>query len=192
MTLYGTALWLHIVFAILLVGGTAWLHVAISLAKRSGTVETARAHIAYIAAVGKLTPPAAVLTLLPALYLAFAGDWWGAGWPIVALGLFLVAGATAGGFIDPTVKAIKAAADEAPDGPLTAELRAALVNPKLTMMTWVLAGIDLSIVFLMTNKPGYLGSIAAGLIGIAGGAAIAVRENRHAVAPPAPAAEAPA
>ena len=28
MTLHGTALWLHIVLAVLLVGGSAWTHVA--------------------------------------------------------------------------------------------------------------------------------------------------------------------
>lgn len=185
MTLYGTALFLHIIFAILLVGGTAWLHLAASLVKRSTTVGGARAHVNYISAVTKAAMPIAVLTLLPGLYMAFDAGLWGEGWPVVSLVLFTVAGALAGTVTDPATARIKAALDEAPDGPMTPELGRSLADAKLTYATWVMGGIDVAIVALMTNKPGYVGSVAVAAVAVMVGAALGVRENRHAATAPA-------
>lgn len=188
MTLYGSALFLHIISAILLVGGTAWLHVAVGFVRRSSTVAAAQAHVAYIAAVNKALMPIAMLTLAPAIYLAFAGDWWGAGWPVVSLVLFSVAGVTAGTVVDPATAKLVERIQAVPDGPMTPQIGASLADPRLTMATWVLAGADLAIVALMTNKPGYVGSVAVATVGLLIGTALGVRENRHAAAPAAPTA----
>jgi hypothetical protein len=106
--------------------------------------------------------------------------------------LFAFAGASAGGVVDPSVSRIKQMVDAAADGPVTAELRAALAGRRLTTFTWLMGGADLAIVFMMTNKPGWTGSLVAAAIGLALGAAFALRENRHAVTavPAAPAATA--
>lgn len=191
MTLYGTALFLHIIFAILLVGGTAWLHLAASLVKRSTTVAAARAHVHYISAVTRAAMPIAVLTLLPALYMAFDADLWGNGWPVVALALFLTAGGLAGRVGDPATARLKATLDEAPDGPMTPELGRSLADPKLTVAAWLMTSVDVGIVALMTNKPGYVGSVAVAAVVIVVGAALGVRENRHAAAAVVPPAAPP-
>lgn len=182
MTVYGFVLFVHIVFAILLVGGTAWLHVATHLIGRSRTVDGVRSHVAYISAVSKASMPIAMVTLAAGLYMAFAGSHWGAGWPAVSLILFAIAGVSAGAVIDPAVARIKATIDEMPDGPMTPAVGAALADPRLTFFAALLTGADLAIVFLMTNKPGWTGSTAVALIGLALGAAMGMRENRQAAA----------
>ncbi|MBW3618776.1 MAG: hypothetical protein KY461_00895 [Actinobacteria bacterium] len=188
MTLYGTALFLHIVFAIALVGGTVWLHVAGEFVKRSSTVAEARAHARFLAGSNKAMMPIAVLVLVPALYLAFAGDWWGKGWPVVSLVLFAATGALAGSIVDPGVARLMETLDGTPDGPMTPEIGRSLADPKLTLTLWAMAGADLAIVALMTNKPGYVGAVTVGLVGVVVGAAVGVRENRHVGAPADPAA----
>jgi hypothetical protein len=94
--------------------------------------------------------------------------------------LFAFAGASAGGVVDPSVSRIKQMVDAAADGPVTAELRAALAERRLTTFTWLMGGADLAIVFMMTNKPGWTGSLVTAAIGMGLGAVFAVRENRHA------------
>ena len=39
--------------------------------------------------------------------------------------------------------------DAAPDGPVTPEMAASLANPRLTLVSWMMAGGDLAILFLM-------------------------------------------
>lgn len=192
MTLYGFALFVHVVFAILLVGGSAYAHLSIGLVRRARTVEGLRSHVATLHAIVKASMPIAMVVLAAGLYLAFAGDWWGAGWPVVSLVLFALGGAAAGGIIDPRVAAMRDRLDERTDGPVTDDLRAALADRTLTIVSWALGGADLAIVFLMTNKPGWAGSVAVGAVGIALGLAVAMRELGQHAAPIDPAPAAPA
>jgi hypothetical protein len=185
MTLYGVALFIHVVFGVLLVGGSAYAHVAVHLMPRATTVDGARSHVRFLAIVSKSGMPIALVVLIPGIYMAFTGDHWGVGWPGVSLVLFALLGAAAGAIIDPAVAGIQATLDAAPDGPVTPDLAATLANPRLTLVSWMMAGGDLAILFLMTNKPGWTGSVVAGLAGLALGAAVGVRENQHAAAPPA-------
>lgn len=188
MTLYGFALFVHVVFAIALVGGAAWSHVAYGLAQRSSQVDGARSLVGWLYAFVKASGPIAGVVLLAGLYLAFDGAWWGRGWPVVSLVLFALGGAAATGIADPRAAAIRDRLAELPDGPVTEEARAAMSDRTLTMVMWVLAGADLAIVFLMTNKPGWTGSVVAAAVGLAFGTVMGVRETRHAPTPAAPAA----
>lgn len=188
--LYHVALFLHIVFAIALVGGSVWAHVTASLLPRAGSIEGIRSHVRFLAAISKSGGPLAMLVLIPGLYMAFSGGHWGAGWPGVALVLFAATGGLAFRVLEPGVQRVQAVLDETPDGPITPEVGAKLANPKLTMATWLMAGMDLAIVYLMTNKPGLVGSVVVGVLGIAAGAVVGMRETRAHAAPPAPAAPA--
>lgn len=189
--LYGIALFVHIVAAIALVGGSLWAHVAASLIPKAATVEGIRSQVRFLTVISKTGMPIALVVLAAGLYMAFAGSWWGSGWPVISLVLFAGAGAGAGAVLDPSVAKIAAALDETPDGPVTPELGAKLTNPKMMLTVWLMTGADLAIVFLMTNKPGWTGSLVAAALGLAFGLLMAARENRHAAAaPPAPAAPA--
>lgn len=185
MTAYGTALFIHIIAAIVLVGGSAWAHFTLHLAKRADTVDGARAHTDNLAGFVRVSGPIALVTVVAGLYLTWAGDWWGAGWPSVSLGLFVIAGALAFSVEDPAVRAAVADLSELPSGPASSTATAALSSPRLTVGSWVMTGADLAIVVLMTNKPGLGVSLVVGAVGLLVGGAIGLREARHATAPQA-------
>ena len=180
--LYGIALFVHVVLAIALVGGSVWAHVTAVLIPKASTVEGLRSHVRFLYVISKSGLPIALGVLIPGIYMAFAGGHWGAGWPGVSLILFALAGVGAGAVLDPAVTKMQATLGETPDGPVTPALGAKLANPKVTFATWVMTGADLAIIFLMTNKPGWTGSIVVGGVCLALGAAMGIRENRHAAA----------
>jgi hypothetical protein len=176
---YSFVLFIHVVAAIALVGGTAWLHVSTVLARRAATTEAARSQVEYIAIVTRASMPLALATVAAGLYLAFSGNHWGAGWPGVSLGLFVLAGAIAGGAIDPAVEAVRTEVEAAPAGPVPPAVRDALADRRLVLLPWILSGVDTAIVFLMTVKPGLTTSLAVGAVGIALGVVAGAREGRH-------------
>lgn len=179
MTLYGIVLFVHVVFAIALVGGSIWSHVAIGLSNRTTQVAGLRSLIAWTHAFVKASGPIAGAVLLAGLYLAFDGAWWGRGWPVISLVLFAFGGVAATAIVDPKVTALRARLEELSDGPVTDEVRAMLTDRTLTMVSWTLAGADLAIVFLMTNKPGWATSVAVGVVGMALGSVVGARELRQ-------------
>ena len=126
----------------------------------------------------KATVPLAVVVLATGVYLAFAGDWWGAGWPVVSLVLFALGGAAATVLVDPRVARLRTAMRELPDGLVTPEMGIRLVDPTLRLAGSVLVGADLTIVLLMTNKPGWTGAVTAAVVGLTLGAVAGVLANR--------------
>lgn len=178
MSFYGSALFIHVVFAILLVSGGVYTHLAMTLAPRARSVDGVRSHMTWLYTFVKTTAPLAVVVLATGVYLAFAGGWWGAGWPVVSLALFALGGVAATVLVDPRVARLRAALDQAPDGLVTPELRGRLVDPMLRLAGAVLVGADLTIVLLMTNKPGWAGSVTVALAGVTVGAVAGVAANR--------------
>lgn len=180
MNPYGFALFVHVTAAIVLVGWSAAAHLTVALIPRAGTVDGIRSHVRWLAAMARTSGPLAGVVLLAGLYLTFAGDWWGRGWPVVSLVLFAVAGTLASTVVDPAVRRLAQRADDLPDGPVTPAVLAVLADPMLTRVTWLLAGADLAIVFLMTNKPGWTVSLVAAALGLTAGAALGERDLRRA------------
>lgn len=181
MTLHGTALWLHIVAAILLVGGSAWSHVAVTRLRRSRTVDEARAHAATVHTFVRASLPLAVTTLGAGAYLATVGSYWTSPWLVTSLVLFAAVGALSGSQVDPAITALMAVLEGAAPGPLSGEALAGAHARGLTVPA-VFGGIDLAIVFLMSNKPGLPVSVLAALGGVAVGLLLARREASPAVA----------
>ncbi len=181
MSLHGTALWLHIVAAILLVGGSAWTHVAATRLRRSHTVDEARAHAATIHGFVRASMPLAVVTLVAGAYLATVGSYWTSPWLVTSLVLFVAIGALSGSRVDPAVTELVAVLDEAPPGPLPAAARDAMHARGLELAA-VFGGLDLAIVFLMSNKPGLLVAVVTAVVGVTIGLVLAARERRPAVA----------
>ena len=178
MTFYGSALFVHVAFAILLVGGGVYTHLAMTLVPRARSVDGVRSHVLWLHVLVKAIPPLAGVVLVTGVYMAFAGSWWGAGWPVVSLVLFALGGAVASLLIDRRVARLRAALDEMPDGPVTPEIGVGLIDPTLRLAGSVLVGADLAIVFLMTNKPGWTGAVIAGVVGPTLGAVAGVLANR--------------
>ena len=188
MTLYGSMLFVHVVAAIALVGGSAGAHLALVLARRADTVDGTRSLVTWASTFVRASGPLAAVVGLAGLYLTFDGQWWGRGWPVVSLVLFAVAGAAAAGVVDPRLARVRDRLAELAPEPATAQTRTALADRTLAMTVWVMTGIDLAIVALMTNKPGWTGAVVVALVGLALGALVGVRETRHTPVEVAPAA----
>jgi uncharacterized membrane protein len=183
--LYSVVLFFHIVGAISLVGSSLLSPLLAMASRRAASVGSLREWAHHVQLVGKLVGPMAVVTLLSGLYLSFAGDWWGSGWLEVSLVLFLLAGVGAFAVLDPAISRLVEAADAAPDGPVPADLEPYRNDQRSTTVeSFMLAG-DLAIVFLMTTKPGFLGSAIVVAVAAAGGIMLAARERRHVAVPPA-------
>lgn len=178
MTLYGTALFVHIGFGIALVGGSIFAHVTYGMARRQDDAASLRPLADWLAMFGRVSGPIAGVTVIAGLYMAFAGDHWGAGWPSVALALFVIAGATAAGVLDPRIRTVVEMLDGAA-GQVSPGVARALRDPVVVTGMWTLGFVDLAILWLMTNKPGLTGSIVIGLAAIALGTAIGLWEARH-------------
>ena len=183
MNYYGSVLFVHVVFAILLVSGGIYTHLAMTLAPRAPRVDGVRSHLLWMHIFVKATVPLAAVVVATGVYMAFAGRWWGTGWPAVSLVLFALGGAAATGVVDPRVARLRAALDTLPPGPVAPEMRVTLVDPTLRLAGSVLVSADLTIVLLMTNKPGWTGAVTAGLIGLTLGAVVGVLANRFSRGP---------
>jgi hypothetical protein len=165
MSWYTGVVFVHVVTAILLVGSTLLAPFMAASVRRADTVQRLRDAADLFQSISKAVGRAAPVTLLSGLYLAFAGDWWGSGWVEVSLALFALAGVGAFGVLDPWTARLVAAAEAAPDGPVGAELDAVRRERRPAAIEAFLLPGDLTIVFLMTNKPGFAGALAA--VGIA-------------------------
>lgn len=170
MTLYSAVVFVHVVSAIVLVGSTFFAPFIGAGLRRTPTVQGVREWSTVFQRIGKFAGKSAPITFLAGLYLAFAGDWWGSGWLEVSLTLFVLSGVGALGVLDPAAGRLVEAAQVAPDGPVTAELETLRHDRRMaTVESFLLPG-DLAIVFLMTNKPGFVGALAtaavAALVGV--------------------------
>jgi hypothetical protein len=190
MTSYSVVVFIHVLAAILLVGSSLFGPLLGMALRRAGTVGSLREWAQYFALVVKVTGPAAGIVLVSGLYLGFAGDWWGSGWLEVSLGLFILAGVGAVGVLDPAAKRLVESSEAAPDGPVTAELDQLRRHRRTSSVESMMLATDVSIVFLMTNKPGLMGSLGVVAVAWILGGALALREARH--DQPSPASPAPA
>lgn len=192
MDLYHVLLFVHIAAAIVLVGGSLAADLVGHLARKAATVESLRGLVNVNATLAKFINAAAPVVLLAGIYLAFAGSHWSSGWVPVSLALFLLAGAIAFSVIDPGVKKMVAALSDVPDGPVgpAVGMEMGRIAAPVAFAGSTMVGIDMAILFLMTNKPGYTGAGAVAAVGIGFGLTLAMRGRRHASSPAAPPAAA--
>lgn len=180
MELYNVGLFVHVLGAIVLVGMGFFLPFIMGGLRRTPTVAGVREWGKAAHAVTRLGNPAALLTLLTGLFMTWQQWSFADAWILVSLVMFVIGGGIAGGVLDPELKKLEAAAAEAPDGPVSADLRGLTMAPRIHTFESVLFGIDLAIVFMMTNKPSLVGSLIAAAVGLAfAGARIAMASRRH-------------
>ncbi|MFA9431471.1 DUF2269 family protein [Egicoccus sp. AB-alg2] len=192
MSGYSVVVFVHVVAAIAVVGGSLFGPLLGMSVRRADDVGALRQVARHQAAVSTTGGAAAAVVLASGLFLAFRGGWWGSGWLEVSLGLFALAGVLAMGVVDPAIKRLLAALDEAGTGPVTPAVDRLRREPRATVADGVLLGVDVTIVFLMTNKPGPVGALAAAAVGLTVGGLVAARERRHDAAALADAEAAPA
>jgi hypothetical protein len=162
MSLYSIALFLHIVGALLLFATLAVEGVALRLFHRAAATEAARSAAALLRINRTVGPLAALAILIPGMYMT-ATTWGGAAWIMVSL-VALVVIAVLG-----AVNGIRILALER-----TGALLAGMRNPLFAISWLTRVGIALSVVFLMSVKPGALGAVLAIALGAGVGAGLGV------------------
>lgn len=178
MELYYVVVFVHVVSAIVLVGSTLLAPFMGAAMRRATTTDGLLGPASILLQTGKFAGRTAPITLVTGLYLAFSGDWWGSGWLEVSLALFVLAGVGAIGVLDPAATRIVETAEAAPAGPLTADLDALRHDRRMATTEAFLLPGDVTIVFLMTTKPGFGGALATVAVAAVAGAVIQRFESK--------------
>ena len=163
MILYPIVLFLHIVGALglFVTFGLEWASMAYM--RRASTVDQAREWLGVRGWVMRLGPASLALLLLSGLFMV-ATSWGWTGWIVVALAalvLIAVLGATLTG----SRVGVISQGIAAESGTLSPALRQRLSDPAMWISLQTRTAIALGIVFLMTVKPDWVGSIIT--IGVA-------------------------
>ena len=183
MGLYTLMKFVHIAAAILLVGSYLLAPVLHGAIRGATDVRALRALARLQHRVISASGPAAALVLAAGVYMTFAGWSFTNGWIVVSITLFVTNGTLAMSVVDPHVKKLIAAADEASDGPPDGTLIGIVRDARVLGAMRVVVGIDLAILFLMVNKPGWIGSLAVAAAGLALGASLAVVATKRSQQP---------
>jgi hypothetical protein len=173
MSIYNIVLFLHVSGAIgYFVGMGTWLF-GFAAMRRAQHVEQVRALTNLAGRAGPLFGISVLLILATGLYMAITA--WGlrTGWIAVALISLILIAPLGTAFIEPRRRAIARLAQEAPDGPLPQALQQRIHDPILRTALQTVTILLLGIVYLMTTKPEFTGSIivmsVALVLGLASG-----------------------
>jgi uncharacterized membrane protein len=168
------AIFIHIIGVFAMAGGATMFFVLFAMMRRASTAQEVRGLAALAAIVEKAFPAAAVVLLLSGGYIVSDRDLdWSSGWiNMSALALIL---ATAIGVLvnGRKTSAVRAAAEAAPDGPVSEDLSAVIEDPVLFGAVNALMLVVVAILWNMTTKPGAIQASLVIAIGAAAGAASA-------------------
>ena len=183
MNAYSIALFLHVIGAISLFVGLGVLILANLALRRVRHVEQLRALIGpltagrkigfeHISLIDLLVVAGVLLIGLSALYMVTNAWSFDVPWIRVAIVTTLVIAPLGPFLVNPRLLAIARASEAMSDGPLDVSLMARTHDPVLTSALSLMASTLVGVVFVMTNKPPALESIAA--VGIAAFVGIAI------------------
>jgi len=183
MHVYDAMLFVHILGVVTLFGAITLTQVGVTRLGRAQTIEEVRAWVGMTRIAGRMFPISFVLILVGGLYMA--GDRWSFGdpWIVVALGSLVVMGALGGGVLGRTLESVgRALAADGTGQPAGSPDFAARVSASLRPPMMGLAGVAIGVLWLMTNKPGWVVSIAVvvglGLVGALLGGLMARRDAK--------------
>jgi hypothetical protein len=176
---YTVVLFLHVGVVILTFMVAAVLHAALNLLVRAETAEEARPLARVVHRLDPLFPFLALLILGFGAWLIAESKhtderWhWSDGWILTALISLVAIEGLAGALLAPHAKRLVAAIEEAPSGPLPAEVRAMTRDPFIWYIAHTATVGFLGVVFVMTNKPSGGIAVLAVVIGVVVGNALA-------------------
>lgn len=155
LTTYGFVLFLHISLVIAGLSMATVLHVGLLVCRGSDNVAAIRPWPRIIGWFEKALPLAAVLVLGTGAWLIHlsGGEFaWDQGWVIASL-VGLVGVEAVGASIGSRSEALQTAINEAPDGPVSPDLRRRILDPALWCVLNGGTSVFVAIVFLMVVKP---------------------------------------
>ncbi len=166
MTLYPFALFAHII-------GVLGMFIAIALEftgmlgmRRARTIEQVRTWANLSVVPEKVFPFSGLLILVDGVYMALVGWGWQVAWIDVSL-LALILMFTLGPLINShRPRMIHRAAGQAPAGSIPQALARQIEDPVLWTCVQTLNMMALGVVFLMTTKPGWPGSLGVLVVSV--------------------------
>lgn len=171
MDWYHLALFVHIVGVLVLFAAIGAEFTVLLGLRRCQTVAQVRGWAALDGPIDRLFPLATLLILAAGIYMALTAWGWTTAWIDLAFVALLVMSAQGplvnGRRFQAIHASAQAAAQAAPDGPLPATLVRQLHDPILWISMHTSAAIVVGLVFLMTVKPGLVGSLVALVVTLA-------------------------
>lgn len=153
MTAYHLALYAHIlgVLALFVAMGLEWTSMV--RMRRARTVEQVREWASLHTTLDKIFPLAVAIILIAGLYMVSDVWGWSNAWINLALAGLVVMGIMGALINGRRLRAIQAAAEAAPAGPIPATLTRQIQDPMLWMSVKIMATLSLGVVYLMAAKP---------------------------------------
>jgi hypothetical protein len=177
---YHYVLYVHLLSLFLGIGAGSVLLVCLFQLRAARTLETAVPWGIVSGQVAKLFPVAIVGLFATGAYMTHKFWTWGTPWIVIGIVALVVLGIQGGGMAEHTAKKLQAALRANGPGPLGPEARRMALHPGLWVVELSNLGLVLGVVWNMTQKSGWGGSIAAAAIGYAVGAALALLATRSA------------
>jgi hypothetical protein len=159
MSWYTLALFAHLLGVLGLFVGLALDWATILRLRRAQTVALAREVTSLVGFQARLIQLSSLLVLVAGIYLTVTNWQWRTPWILLALAALLVMGALSGGVNGRRLAAIRKAAAEAADGMLPPPLQRQMADPVLVSAVQTTGMLGLGVVFLMTIKPDWPGSL---------------------------------
>ena len=189
MNTYHYVLYVHLLALFIGIGAGSVLLTCLFQLRAARTLEQAVPWGMVSGKVAKLFPVAILGLFGTGAYMTSDVWTWSTGWIDVAIAGLVLLGVQGGGIAEHTAKKLQAAMMANGPGPLGPEARKMTLHPGLWVVELSNLGLVLGIVWNMTEKPGWGGSIAAVLVGYAVGVALALLFTRSAQEELAPAGE---
>ena len=180
MDTYHYVLYVHLLSLFIGIGAGSVLLACLFQLRAAPTVETAAPWGMLSGKVAKLFPVAILGLFATGAYMTHKFWTWSTPWIVMGIVALVVLGAQGGGIAERTAKKLEAAMRANGPGPLGPEARRMALHPGLWVVEFSNLAIVLGVVWNMTEKPGWGGSIAALLVGYVVGAGLALLATRSA------------
>src|ERR1041385_4659658 len=192
MNTYHYVLYVHLMSLFVGIGAGSVLLACLVQLRAARTVETAAPWGMLSGKVAKLFPVAILGLFGTGAYMTSDFWTWSTPWIDVGIAGLVLLTVQGGGIAEHTAKQLQKAMMANGPGPLGPEARRMTLHPGLWVVELSNLGIVFGIVWNMTEKPGWGGSIAAAVVGYAVGAGLATLLRRAPQEELAPAGEAAA
>jgi hypothetical protein len=164
MSVYSVSLFLHLIGVVCLLGAALMMHLMGTRLRTAATVEEVRTWLGFGRSIQLFFPVASIVLLLTGLHMA--GSNWDFRQPWIVVALVALLGLLPVGPViqRPRFMAMGMAAGKATPGRVPPELRALLLDPAPWRLLSATTGVGLGNLWIMTQKPGWLGAVVPLLV----------------------------